>query len=307
VLTCGTWVARIEGVDAPCHPHGAKVHEPIDAAVARLAARRHGVVSVTELLGLGMTRRMVGRRVERGILHRVHRGVYAVGHRNLTPLGRDMAAVLSAGRGAVLSHRSAAHLWDIRPYTRGRPDVTVPTTGRHKRRDVHLHTSLSLEAVDVTSLHGIPITTPERTLIDLADRLAATALTRAVGRAKRLGLVPAEVGRRDGRRTLPAKTPFTRSQLEAHFYALLRARRFPEPLVNHPIGPYEADFHWPGLRLVVELDTFATHGDPAAFHRDRRKDRYLRVRGITVLRITEPDLDEGLRDLAGLLALASTA
>ena len=58
-------------------------------------------------------------------MHPVFAGAYAVGHRVLSQHGRWMAAVLAAGQGAVLSHRSAAALWGIRPTSRAHVEVTA--------------------------------------------------------------------------------------------------------------------------------------------------------------------------------------
>src|SRR4051794_36849988 len=96
------------GIDGELH---ARDH---DAAIAALADRQHGVVERTQLAKLGLARGAIEWRVQRKRLHPLHRGVYSVGHRVLSGRGRWMAAVLSAGPGAVLSHRSAAALWDLR-------------------------------------------------------------------------------------------------------------------------------------------------------------------------------------------------
>src|SRR5436190_9242742 len=84
------------------------------AAVANLAARQHGVVTVGQLYSLGLSDRHVRHRVAAGWLHRLHRGIYAVGHRNLAREGWWMAAVLACGEDAVLSHQAAAELWKLR-------------------------------------------------------------------------------------------------------------------------------------------------------------------------------------------------
>src|SRR3954454_7582661 len=94
--------------------------------IATLATRQHGVVSHRQLLELGLGAAAIQRRLRAGSLHRVHRGVYAVGHRRLSPQGKAMAAVLACGRGAVLSHRSAAAQWGLLRSSRARVDVTTP-------------------------------------------------------------------------------------------------------------------------------------------------------------------------------------
>src|SRR3954468_19684563 len=105
---------------------------PQDARIAALAARQHGVVSRAQLRELGVGEEATRQRLARGRLHRVHRGVYSVGHEVLSGEARWLSAVLTCGPGAVLSHRSAAALWGIRPSAL--IDVTVPTRAGRKGR-----------------------------------------------------------------------------------------------------------------------------------------------------------------------------
>jgi predicted transcriptional regulator of viral defense system len=73
-----------------------------DAAIARLAERQHGVVSLAQLLNVtGMSRRGISHRAAAGRIHRIHRGVYAVGHRRLSREGHWLAAVLACGEGGL--------------------------------------------------------------------------------------------------------------------------------------------------------------------------------------------------------------
>jgi hypothetical protein len=102
---------------------------PIDLQIASLAGGQHGVVALWQLLDLGLTASAARNRVATGRLHGVHIGVYAVGHARLSRDGLYMAAVLASGRGAVLSHRSAAQKLGLRPTSRARIDVTSPHQG----------------------------------------------------------------------------------------------------------------------------------------------------------------------------------
>ena len=109
-------------IDPALDPHIGGQSQPrsVDALIAQLAGRQHGVVARRQLVELGVGRRAIGNRVERGRLHVVHRGVYAVGHRALTQRGRWMAAVLAAGPGAraepPLRGRAVGHPPDV-PHT----------------------------------------------------------------------------------------------------------------------------------------------------------------------------------------------
>src|SRR4051795_10168184 len=165
---------------------GNSSHEPttpVDAVLARLAAPQHGMVTRDQLLSAGLNADVIEYRIKVGRLIGVHRGVYAVGHLPPSPHARAMAAVLACGPHALLSHRSAGALYGLIRHT-GPIDVTAPTSHAHK--GISLHRSRTTER---TLHYGIPVTTPARTLLDLADLLDATALTRAVNDARLRRLV----------------------------------------------------------------------------------------------------------------------
>lgn len=137
--------------------------------MAFLAAQQHGVVARTQLLDLGLTRNKVQKRADAGQLHRIHRGVYAVGHRKLTLKGVWMSAVLACGPEALLSHRAALALWDLRRSESGVIDVTVPgRSGKPGPRGVRVHTTLKLHADDVAHVDGISVTSLAWTVVDYA-------------------------------------------------------------------------------------------------------------------------------------------
>ncbi len=150
--------------------------------IARLAARQHGIVSRSQLLGVGAGPRQIDRLVNARQLHPIHRGVYAVGHRLLTPEGRWAAAVLAGGDGAVLSHESAAINWQLLNRYPVLPSVTAPVKGRRRRGIAH-HAA-RLPADERTDRDGIPTTTVARTLFDLAGIISADRLERALAEAE---------------------------------------------------------------------------------------------------------------------------
>ena len=151
-----------------------------------MAARQHGVVTQSQLIAAGLDRNAIGYRLRVGRLHLLHRGVYAVGHRPPSPLATAMAAVLACGPDAALSHRSAAALWRIVPRWPSPPEVTTPT--KHRRPGIQVHRS---PHADTTTHYGIRVTTPARTLVDLADVLTPHQLTRALNEAQVQRLVTA--------------------------------------------------------------------------------------------------------------------
>ncbi|HET8823136.1 MAG TPA: type IV toxin-antitoxin system AbiEi family antitoxin domain-containing protein [Thermoleophilaceae bacterium] len=272
--------------------HGQHRKDPRDAAVADLARGQHGVVSRDQLVGLGLGADAVDWRVRRRRLHRVHRGVYAVGHLSLTRNGRYMAAVLACGEGAALSHFSAAVLWELLR-DRGWPIHVTAATDR-RRPGIRVHKG-DLEGERVRR-EGITVTTPARTLVDLADVAPRRLLERAIDEADYLGLDTDGLEPRRGRRgqgvlssVLAVHTPGatrTRSELEERFLALCDEHGIERPEVNVDIEGYECDFVWREQALVVETDGGAAHGTARARERDRIKDARLLLAGWRVVRVT---------------------
>lgn len=217
-----------------------------------------------------------------------------------------MAAVLACGPDAVLSHRSAAALWRLRPTSRAAADVSVPGRTRHGRPGITLHRVRHLHADDRTHRHAIPVTSVARTLLDLAEVLRPRDLQSAFEEADRLRLLDVRAvenvcrrmkGRR-GLRPLSALVdehrgppPPTRSKLERRFLAVVLEAGLPLPKVNSVIEGLEVDALWPDQRLVVELDSRAYHLSRAAFERDRIRDATLQLAGYRVLRVTHARLE----------------
>jgi hypothetical protein len=228
-----------------------------------------------------------------------------------------MAAVLAFGPIAVLSHRSAAVLWDLL-----RPGSYLPevTTARRcqGRPGIRLHRSL-LDTADLAIKEEIPVTSVARTLLDLAEVVPQRVLARAVEEAERLELfdrraIDRLIVRSRGRHGLRAlkavlreyrPPPFTRSRVERRFIELCEQAGLPRPAANLWIGEHEVDMSWPDSRLVVELDAHLTHGTQAAFERDRRRDAALQLAGYRVLRVTDRRLheepDDVMRTVGALL------
>jgi very-short-patch-repair endonuclease len=244
--------------------------------IRRLAAEQHGIVTRAQLLDAGVGSKHVDHWIKTGRLIRLHQGVYALGHVPPSPHARTMAAVLACGPEAVLSHRSAAKLYGLIRYT-GPIEITAPT--KHQRRGVIVHRSRLAER-DVTEHWGIPITSPARTLTDLAGTLSPASLTRAVNDARLAKLLVVE--------DLPArfsnqpKRP-TRSPFEDAFPRFCARHRLPQPEINAIVAGYEVDAFWPAKRLIAELDGEEFHQD---FEADRAKDADLVEAGNRVIRLT---------------------
>lgn len=290
-----------------------------DRRIAQLAARQHGVVSLADLAGAGLGRGAIAHRVRVGRLHVVHRGVYAVGHPTLTREARRLAAVLACGPSALLSHRSAAAHWELRPSSATVVDVTIASrAGRRPRPGLRVHRpARRLAAADADGHRGIPITSVPRTLIDLAEIVSSASLARAVERADELALfdltaMRSGIARHPNRRgsarlaaVLEAQRDdvLTRSELEAMFLALCATHALPPPAVNARVQGHEVDFLWPQQRLVAETDGHRHHGTRAAFERDRARDAQLLVAGYRVVRFTYAQVRDEAAAVAATLRL----
>jgi hypothetical protein len=279
---------------------------PRDVRLAELAARQHGVVGIEHLRALGFDRDAIARRVAAGRLHRRHRGVYTVGHTVLTRNGAYLAAVLACGPHALLSHRSAAALWGLRPSDTPRIDVTVPhTSGARTTHAIVVHRPL--RTPDPMTHAGIPVTTPGRTLADLALALPRRQLEKAVEAAECLHLHvdidDDHPGAKRLREIADDDIPFTRSELEDAFLELCDRHDIPRPLVNSTQEGIEVDFCWPAERLIVETDG-GNHRTRAAFERDRDRDARLTALGWRVMRFTTRQVRRGPRRVAALVLSA---
>jgi predicted transcriptional regulator of viral defense system len=295
-----------------------------DDALAALAVEQHAVFHLDQLCDLGPSARAVQHRAAAGRLYRIYQGVYA-----LVPLelvsrdGRFLAAVLACGPGAVLSHRSAAVLHELRRSDRTRIDVTIPQRSPRKHAGIDVHRPTTLAPCDITVSRNIPCTTVARTLLDLAQVIDRRGVERACDQAEILEVLDGRAlldqlrrnERRPAARRLRAvldehyigSTP-TWSELEEAFVRMCRTAHLPQPEVNVWIDPCDdepssirADFVWREARLVVETDGRQTHLTRQAFEHDRRQDQRLVLAGWTVVRTTWRQVLRRPQEIAGVV------
>jgi predicted transcriptional regulator of viral defense system len=270
-----------------------------DLIISRLASRQGGMVARRQLLARGLTDTMIHKRVKAGRLHVVHRGVYAVGHRVIGLLGRQWAAVLACGEGAALSHWSAGAAWRMLPTTLAAMHVSTGRAGR-ARPGIRVHRR-TLDPDEITTLDGLPITTPARTTIDLAaaglrGRKLEAALDAAVERELDFSDLHRLLDRHRGRAGVPAVSALlerytpgtidTRSALEDIVLDLCDVHGIPRPLANAMVAGRRRDFFWPDVPLVVEADSYRWHRSPGRLTADRRRDVELTLAGIPFLRFS---------------------
>lgn len=284
--------------------------------LARLAGEQHGVVSHQQLLELGYSEAAIGRGIRSQRLHRIHRGAYAVGNPRPSTHGRCLAAVLACGRGAMLSHDSAAWLWGLRPRCPSRAEVTLPARG-HQRAGIHIHHSTILEPIDEAIRESIPTTSVARTLLDCAARAQHRTTDGLLERAERPGLLDipeieeilARSGRHAGKSRLKRSIElyrdpvFTRAGTERRFLEVVLMAGLPRPAINTFVAGYEVDAYWAKERFAVELDGYETHGTRAAFERDPVRLEDLKLAGIDAIRVTARRLEREPAQVAARLKI----
>lgn len=281
--------------------------------MARLATRQHGVVAQRQLLAIGFSEKAIKARLDAGRLNALHREVYTAGHSTVSRNGRWLGAVLAYGDLALLSHRTAAALWELAKPRLSPIDVTAPIgrQGLRRREGIWIHRG-KLHPDDRDERAGIPVTTVARTLFDYAEVADFQRLESAWEEADRLKLLRLReveevcehgYGRRALKpiRRLLAETRAvtrTRSPLEDRFQRFCRFYELPPHSTNVDVLGKEVDALWPAAKLIVELDSWEFHRHRAAFQRDRARDTRLLVAGYRTVRVTHDRLDKEAAALA---------
>lgn len=273
----------------------------------RLAARQHGIVSVTEATELGANPVLIHRLVRRGLVTRI-------GRRSLTFPGQPetwrmmlAAALNEAGEEAVISHRAAACLHRFDGFGEGPVEVTTGLAHRNRKAIGMLHTSNAIALADRCHVDGFPCTTPARTVVDLAASCSLAELENAVDSVIRNGGASVDfltrvLARRRGRGHYGGPKLDTvlvdaggTNKLERRFLRLCRQARLPRPAcqIVHKRGTQtvaRVDFDFAPSRLVVEVEGQIGHASPRQRQRDAKRRRELLALGRVVLPFTYEDV-----------------
>lgn len=279
------------------HQTGRIAQNPREATIRELAGRQAGNVSRSQLLKTGLSSAAIGARVKAGALVVRYAGIYALPPPRMDPPALAAAAVLACGDAAVLSHSSAAYLWGFQPHWDPLPEVTL-TAGDRRPRGIRVHRCQSFTRSDARRHWGVRVTSPARTILDVAPRLMAKALTRTVNDARlsrhlrlpALGEViarnPYHPGAKLLRPLVENPTGPTRSAMEDEFLAFVEAYGLPTPLVNVTVNGFEVDVLFPEHKVIVELDGWDTHRARSSFESDRDRDAEQLSHGFRTVRIT---------------------
>lgn len=271
-----------------------------------------------------MSSATIDRRIKDGLWHRLYLGVYSLAGSPTTWRQQLVASCLALGTGAVISHRAAAALWSFMGFEPGPVELSVPR-GRRRVTRLEIHFPLSLQPTHVTKVDGIPVTTPTRTLVDIAGSLHGDVLEEVLDDALRRRLVTLralqrtlmEIGSR-GRegvgtlaRLVRARTDLTavpESVFETRLLRTVRKAGLPAPTIQHPIqtanGFARIDFAYVERKVAIEADGFRWHSTRRQWDHDRARQAALIRMGWTVFHVTwqqlldRPDeVIETIRDL----------
>jgi len=273
-----------------------------DEALSKIARQQHGLVTTRQALSCGLTPDALRHRTETGALNRLHRGLFVVGGA-LKTFERDvLEGVLRVGPGAAGSHVTAAMVLGIAE--RRQHKIHVTAVERHRSQEGLFIHQAELRKSDLRTIDCIPVTAPNRTLVDIAnERVLEAALDDAIQlrltTVQTLRRYIADRGLAHNRGMAQLKRLLddrqhgsTQKALERLFLRKLRAAGFPEPRKQHPVANYKIDFAYPTKRLAIELDGLGSHFSAAHFREDLRRQNDLVLAGWLPLRFSWEDVAE---------------
>jgi hypothetical protein len=293
-----------------------------------------GIVTTGELLAAGLSDRRIRTLVRCGDLYQVGHGVYADGAkaRDMLKLrdGRQLldlaGAVAAVWPQAIVSHQSAAYLHSIDLLAR--PDHAAsltypPRRGGTVRAGVRLHAA-TVPATQITSVVGLSVTTPARTVVDLARTLefragvvtADSALHRKLTTKPELQAVLATCPRWRGARRAAEIIELADARAESPLESIARVAfsdcGLPPPELQvwlggtaEPIG--RVDFYWRKYRTIAEVDGALKYDGadgPARARQQLRRDMLLREDGFEVIHFTWDQINDTPQRVAASIRAA---
>lgn len=280
--------------------------------VADLAHVQGGHITYSQLLEMGIAKGTIDRWVKRGWLIRVYHGVYAVGHLPTDPVSRCKGALLACGPRSVVALDSAGAHWGMRKHWPEQPELLVVTG--HRPQNITIHRTQTLTRTEIEEPEqNFRVTTPARTLIDLATRtpddqklewMASNAIVRRLTTKEQIEAVTNRHPRHKGSVRLSRllglgpQEPF-RSPWEAEWPAFAAEHDLPGYDMNVHVHGIRVDIFYPG-RLVVWLDGWGAHNLKPAFERDRAEaNDLLAEHGVPAVRVTHTQFHAEPKRAAG--------
>lgn len=268
------------------------------------ARANYGLVDRAVVLDGDGSDSVIKRRLKSGRWRPVAPGVYDLNVTERSWRAEVRAATLAAGPHAVASHRTAAILWGLDGVWGRMVEVTVPFSKEPMPEGVLVHRTRRVLPAD--EIDGIPVTTPARTLLDLARILPYPTLEKAVSSALRMGLTTGDelarvIREQGGRgvtgtrklRTVLAQVvdDLTGSPAEVDMDQIIRDAPVPSPKKQYQVRLLDGsnaypDFAWPDRMKIVEVDGFESHSHPDAFHDDLIRQNKLMEMGWEIRRFS---------------------
>lgn len=273
-------------------------------AIADLAASQHFLISRQQAIQLGATDKYINYQVSSGRWLRIHSGVYQVDRRPLVWVGNLMAAVLACGPGARVSHRAALLLWQMDGISSAPVEVTMPFGNLAVPDEVILHRSR--RPTPAAETRGIPVSGPERTILEACAFMGPMVVGKAVDSAIRRDLtsmdrmwmmLASEGGRgvkgtRLMRNVLRQRLHDTATDSGSEFELLYHMQRalLPKPELGFelvaPSGRRVPDFIWPDRAKAVEVDGVDSHSSADRLDDDLVRQNELMDQGIQIRRFS---------------------
>jgi len=288
-------------------------------AVANIQRRQHGLITIDQAAGVGMSEHEVHARHRRGLWVMDREGVYAPAGAPPTAERAILAAVLAADGPAWASHGTDGWLWRLKGVEQ--PDVIelLRPLGRHVRMEgVVGHRSGALFSADLTRVCRIPATTPARAVVELSGRFSAVELGRTVDDGLRRRLLTLDGLRRctarldsaPGRRLsvvrsvladrLPGYDPGD-SDLETRVLRTIVGGGLPPPVQQHRVRirgkTFKLDLAYPGHLAGFDVDSWKYHGLRSPFTDDRTRRNFLELAGWKIYQFTDRHSDAHILDV----------
>lgn len=278
-----------------------------EGALKLVAAGQHGIVSRNQAFALGVSDIEIQGRLRNWRIEQVHPGVYYLNATHATWKTDVLAAVMAAGPDALASHRCAGVLWGFDAIYGRIIEVTVPYLESPEPNGVIVHRTRRPNHASMVD--GIPITSADKTLLDLASQLPQPILEKAARSAVRDGITTVDVMDREvavyGGRGVAGTRKYRRvvaaiaydqsaSVAEIDLRHIVAEAPIPMPVqqlrVRLPEGNVYPDFSWPDRGRIVEVDGFDSHRDPIRFQRDLERQNQLMDLGWEIRRFTASDI-----------------
>jgi hypothetical protein len=299
----------------------------VDQQVAAFATLHHGAFRLEDLHELEVTRVERRRRVESGHWKQLYDGVYCIAGAPRSWTGDLLAAAWAGGPRAVASHRSAAALWEVPGGRRERVEITCPRWRRAQEPGLVVHETSLLEPADVSERDGVPVTSIERTIFDLAAIASFTTVDLAIDNALRRELTGIgqlhEALQRLARRGRPGTQLFRQaiaerspesalaeSERERLLFRMLDRHGFPAPVTQYEIRDETGnviarpDLAYPDLKIAIEYESFQEHAGKVALVHDSARRNAVVALGWAPIAATVVDLRRGGNQLADALRRA---